>query len=1129
MKSILRNLAANILIITTAIPLANLNAQKGNIEFEHFTIDEGLSQNSIVRIFQDSRGFLWICTFGGLNRYDGYQFKIFRNIPGDSTSLSNNNILSICEDRNGDVWIGTYGGGINRYDRKLEKFKRYVYNTNNPNSLSNNFVTSIIQDKSGTLWFGTFGGGLNKFDSEEEKFVHYKYDNNNENSLSNNSVIAICEDISGLIWIGTNGGGLNSFDKDEEIFYTYKTDSNNPRSISNNKISSILQDRSGKIWVGTFEGGLNAFSPSPHLYTKKNSSKEILFYHFKHDPDNQNSISSNGIFSLYQDIWGDIWIGTDGGGLNKLILDKSFTKQFRLQLDTKSLRDKHVKFINYKHDPNDNLSLTDNRIWSIYEDKSGILWVGTNAGLNKLDVQKKQFKHYSYDPVNPGSLSDGDVSSIFEDSEGNLWIGTGSGGLNLYDAKTDGFIKYNSDPDNPNSLSNDEVFCIFQDKIGNLWIGTYGGLNKLNSKYVSDVRKNKSLPSFICYTHNPDDPKSLSDNRVYSILEDRSGNLWIGTLNGGLNRLSQDYNEGNNTSSPTFQHFKHIPDDPNSLSADRVFSIYQDRQGTIWVGTWAGGLNKLLFTDESGKSTEGNSNVSFIRYINDPEDPNSLSDNEVLSIYEDIAGNLWIGTYGGGLNMFDTEQETFMHYMETDGLSNNVVLGILEDENKNLWLSTLKGLNKFNPDSKTFAHFDVRDGLLSNEFSLGVHNSKNGEMYFGGINGFNKFHPDSIKDISYVSPISITDFKLFNQSVPIGIDTSNNRSILSQSITETEQIDLTYEDYVISFEFAALDFHVPEKINYSYLMEGFDKNWNQTDATRRYATYTNLDPGEYTFKVKRAGSTGYINDALASIKIIIHPPWWRTVWAYLLYVFLIVGSTFLLFALQIRRIRLKHEIEMSRFEAKKLHEVDEMKSTFFANISHEFRTPLTLILGPVKELIDKEKNSEKKDELKIVHKNADMLYGLVNQLMDLSKLEAGKMTLKTCEEDLVQILKGLVLSFTSLAEKKNITLNFNSEPDEIIAYTDVDKIEKIVINILSNAFKFTPVDGIINVTVKTTSPFSSQNIKGETQRESADIIISDSGIGIPTKRLENIFDRFYQVDGSHTREHSFNQRVGGTT
>ncbi|MEE9571612.1 MAG: two-component regulator propeller domain-containing protein, partial [Candidatus Neomarinimicrobiota bacterium] len=620
--------------------LTSPSFSQNNTSFEKFSTEQGLSQNSILHILQDSCGFLWVCTFDGLNRYDGYQFKIFRNIPGDSTSLSNNKILSICEDKRGDIWIGTYGGGLNKYDRRTDKFKRYKHSNDNPNSLSADNVTSIIQDKSGYLWVGTLGGGLNKFDIDEERFIHYEYDISNKSSISSNTIISIYEDRSGIIWIGTYGGGLNRFDRKTEIFDHYKNDVNDPRSISNNIITSILEDKSGKIWVGTFEGGLNVFSPPPNISSNKDGNEGIAFYHFKHNPSNHNSISSNGILSITQDIWGNIWVGTDGGGLNKLLMQKQILSAFS------NFKNEDVKFLHFKKDPNDILSLSDDRVWSIFEDKSGILWIGTNAGLNKLDVQKKQFQHYSYDPVNPGSLSDGDVSSIFVDNAGNLWIGTGSGGLNLYDAKDDKFIKYKNDPDNPNSLSNDEVFSIFQDKAGNLWIGTYDGLNKLNTEYISGINNNKSPPPFISYKHNPEDPNSLSDNRVYSILEDKSGNLWIGTLDGGLNRLLPGSINGSKKSSPIFQHYRHEPDDPTSLSSDRVSSIYEDSRGTIWIGTWGGGLNKIQITDNLSESVNTNSDVTFIHYKNNPDNPNTLSDDGVPSIYEDYSGNLWIGTYG---------------------------------------------------------------------------------------------------------------------------------------------------------------------------------------------------------------------------------------------------------------------------------------------------------------------------------------------------------------------------------------------------------------------------------------------------------------------------------------------------
>ena len=1067
---------------------------QSDVNFERISTEQGLSQNSIVRIFQDSRGFLWLCTFDGLNRYDGYQFKIFRNISDDSTSLSNNKVLSICEDYQGNIWIGTYGGGLNKFERAKETFKRYLQS--NQNSLSSNIVTSIIQDKDTNLWIGTFGGGLNKFNPQKEKFIHYNHRNDDKNSISSNNIIALQEDQYGILWVGTLDG-LNRFDKSNQTFTTYKFDSGNPASISNNKISSISEDNLGNIWVGTFEGGLNVFSQHSNDPLKRGYDKKIKFFHFVHNPNDKKSISSNGILSIYQDSWGDTWIGTDGGGLNKTTVDKNPFANYN------SRDERAVQFLHFIHNPKNSLSLSEDRVWSILEDKSGILWIGTNAGLNKVDVRKKQFESYSYNPLEPGSISDGDVSSILKDSFGNLWVGTGGGGLNLFDQKNQTFIHFKHNPNNSTSLSNDEVFSLYQDAHNNLWIGTYGGLNKLSSEYLAGIKTDPS-PVFNSYKHDPSDTNSLSDNRVYSILEDHYGILWIGTLDGGLNRLIQEVETKN--SSPTFQHFKHNPGDPNSISADRVFSIFEDSRNNIWIGTWGGGLNKILIDEALRKERNKYFTAKFVHYKNEPDNPFSLSDNGVLSIYEDHRGTLWIGTYGGGLNKFDNNSETFNHFTKADGLTNNVILGILEDPGGNLWLSTIMGLNKFNPKNNTFNHFNSNDGLPGNEFSLGTFINKNGEMYFGGTNGFIKFHPDSIKDINYVSPVIITDFKIFNRSVPIGMDSSTNRSILSHSILETKQIDLNHDDYVISFEFASIDFHRPDKIKYLYIMEGFDREWNLTDASRRTANYTNLDPGNYTFKVKTEGNSDNLKEAIASIKIFIHPPWWKTFWAYSVYVFLFAGTLLVLYLLQMRRIRLKHEIAMSKFEAKKLQEIDELKSNFFANISHEFRTPLTLIIGPIKDLINTEKDLQKQENLNNIHRNADMLYGLVNQLMDLSKLEAGKMKLNTCEKDIVPIIKSLVQSFESLAERKKITLTFQSDKDEIILFIDVEKIEKIVINILSNAIKFTKEGKQIKVSL-------------ELVNEKVEIIISDEGIGIPKDRINNIFDRFYQVDGTHTREH----------
>jgi signal transduction histidine kinase/ligand-binding sensor domain-containing protein/DNA-binding response OmpR family regulator len=1086
----------HLLIVFSFLFISKLSfPQNEEIQFEHINVEQGLSQNTIYCIFQDSRGFIWFGSQDGLNRYDGYGFTIFKHNPDDPTSLSANVIWCIYEDGFGVLWIGTLGGGINKFDREKEQFIDYRHNPDDSTSLSNNTVLSIYEDNSSELWIGTEGGGLNKLVRGESKkspptFVHYKHDPNEPNSLSHNVAYSICEDKSGVLWIGTLGGGLNELisgdnERSHPTFKHYKHDPVNPSSISDNLIYSVYEDNFGELWIGTVNGGLNK------LIRSDNKKSPPTFIRYTHDPNNPTSLSNNRVESIYEDNSGILWVGTQRG-LSKLSRSDN--------------EESPVNFIHYTHDPNNPTSLSDNRVQSIYEDKSGVLWIGTEGGgLNKFNLKNKQFNYYTNEPDNPASLSNNIVLSIYEDKSGVLWIGTYGGGLNkLIRGDTEEspptFIQYKHDPNDPTSLGSNIVLSIYEDKSGVLWIGTYdGGLNKL---IRSDSEESPS--TFIQYKRDRNDPTSLRSTTVFSICEDKSGDLWIGTMGGGLNKLIKGDTE---ESSPTFIHYKNDPNDPTSFPDDStnlndhtVFSIYEDNSGVLWIGTRSGGLNKLV----RGDSKE--SPPTFIHYTYDPNDPTSISANSIYSIYEDNSGELWIGTVGGGLNKFNRQKEQFKRYREIDGLPNNVIYGILEDDYGNLWVSTNKGLSKYNPKTKIFKNYDMKDGLRSNEFDQGAYyKSKSGEMFFGGINGIDFFHPDSIKGNPNIPPIVFTDFQLNNKPVFFGFDTTLNRAILNKSITETNEIELIHNDKVISFEFAALDFHSPAKNKYAYMLEGFEEDWKFTDASRRYVTYTNLDPGEYTFIVKGSNNNGIWNEEGATLKLIILPPWWQTIWAFILYAVIVLTVVYYTWKLQLKRVRIKHEYEMSRFETQKLHEMDQMKSRFFTNVSHEFRTPLTLILGPANDLINKEEDKSKKEELKIIRKSADRLHGLVNQLLDLSKLEADRMKLETCAENIIPLLKGLVLSFASLADRKKITLKFNSVAMELVVYIDRDKIEKIINNIISNSFKYTSEGGKIDVNVS----------KDEKNLE---IKISDTGMGISKERIDKVFDRFYQVDGSHTKE-----------
>lgn len=1043
----MRDLIGLVLIITFC--QAVVKPQTEVVQFEHYSLEEGLSQNTVYCVLQDADGFLWLGTADGLNRYDGYQFRVFRNDPNDSTSISANRIFALCEDKTKTLWVGTYGGGLNRYDRGTESFIRYKNDPNDPGSISDDEVLSIYEDKFNVLWVGTDGGGLNKFIREKGKFKCYRNNPEDPTSLSNDEIRSIFEDHLGSLWVGTNSGGLNKFDREKELFIQYRNNIKDPQSISDDGVLSIYEDSDDNLWIGTGNGGLNKFDQKDELFTR-----------YTNNSANQNSISANRVFTILEDQSRNLWIGTMEGGLNKYITE-------------------HNKFISYRSNPDNSNSLSSDGIFSLFEDKTGVLWIGTyGGGVNKLDQSKEQFILFRNDPYNPNSLSNNGVFSICEDQYGIIWVGT-SGGLNKFDRKVRKFTAYHHNPSNTYSLSDEEVISIYEDKSGELWIGTYGGgLNLFNRR----------TNQFISFKNNPNDNNSLSANEIFSICEDDLGNLWIGTDGGGLNKFDRRTKQ--------FTRYLHNPNDETTISANRIFSIHKDYDGNMWIGTDSGGLNK--FDRTTGK---------FKHYKYKPGDAASLSNDGVLSIYQSKIGELWIGTYGGGLNKFDLSKEKFEQYRIKNGLPSDVVYGILEDGSGNLWMSTNNGLSKFNPVNGTFKNYEVTDGLQGNEFNQGsYYKTKTGEMIFGGPNGFNFFHPDNIKNNLCPPQIVITDFQLLHKPVSIGYDSLFGRTILQNSISKTEQIELSYDDNIISFEFTSLDFRNPKKNKYAYIMEGFDEDWTHTDASRRIATYTNLDPGEYTFKVKGSNNDGIWNEAGTSLKIIINPPWWETWWAYFSYAAAIIIIMLLVRQYDLKRQKLKQQLELEREHADKLEEIDQMKSRFFTNISHEFRTPLTLILGPAEKIISETIDTNAGKQAGLIKRNANRLLDLINQLLDLSKIEAGKLKLEASRSNLSSFVKGIAEAFETIAEKKDITLKIQIEKQNIDAYFDKDKMQKIVTNLLSNAFKFTMESGEVELKLF------------ETARNSVMLSVRDSGVGISEKDLPKIFDRFYQSDSSTTRE-----------
>ncbi len=783
--------------------------------------------------------------------------------------LSQSGVHCIMQDSKGFMWFGTWDG-LNKYDGY--NFTVIKNDSEYPHSLSNNSIRAIYEDREGIFWIGTDGGGLNRFDSRFKRegkkyFVRYQNNPDDPHSLSHDKVNSVFEDHEGIIWIGTEGGGLNKLDREKEQFIRYRHNPDDPHTLSHDKVNSVYEDHKGVLWIGT-EGGLSRFDrekeqfiryqndpDNPHSLGHNNISvlcedhegvlwigtegglsrfdrEKEQFTRYQNDSDNPHSLSHNNVRTIYEDQWNVLWIGTEGGGLNKFDRKKE-------------------QFVRYQNDPNNPRSLSHDVVWSVYGDRSGMLWIGTyTGGLNKFDRGKEQFVHYKNDPNNPDSLSHNNVWSLYEDRDRILWIGTDTG-LNRFDRERGEFILYQHDPDNPRTLSHNEVWLVYEDRSGIFWAGTYSGLNKFdrNSGHVTRYMN----------------PFNKASNKIRAVREDLSDMLWVGTGD-GLYQFDRE--------KEAFIRYQNDPDNPHSLSHNSVWTIYEDMSGVLWIGT------------EDGLCQFDREKKQFVRYQNNPDDPNSLSNNWCLSVCEDQRGDLWIGTVNG-LNQYDRSKETFTRYREKDGLPNDVIYGILEDRRGHLWLSTNKGLSKFDPQKGVFKNYDATDGLQSNEFNVGAyHSNGEGELFFGGIKGFNAFYP-SEKDNPYLPSIVITDFRIFNEPVEVG-----ENSLLRKPVEDTDEIRLSYRERVFSFEFVALHFASPEKNQYAYMVEGFDKDWIYS-GTRRFATYTNLPAGKYVFRAKGSNSDGLWNEEGASIILItITPPPWKTWWAYTLYASLLGGAVF---------------------------------------------------------------------------------------------------------------------------------------------------------------------------------------------------------------------------------------------
>ncbi len=924
------------------------NAQPERVQFHHLKTDMGLSQSSVQCIAQDSIGFLWFGTEDGLNRYDGYEFKVYRNDPADSFSISDNYIWRLLKSRNGDLWIGTLKGGLNRYEMSTGRFIAYRNTPEDSTSLSNDNVTGLYEDKSGTLWVGTWGGGLCRLDPGARGFVRYRHDPKNANSLSGNFISSIKEDATGDLWVGT-WQGLTRVDRTRTRFTRYAQSPDTPGNLSSNLIWDLLVDRHDDVWIAT-RAGLNR-------YDRDNGK----FVRYSHNPQVSGSLSSNIVASMLEDNGGNFWVGTYEGGVG--VLDRSSNM-----------------FVHYKQGMNPPDGPIRNDVLAIHEDRSGIIWFGTTGGISSYDPHADKFHLYAATQDDPKGLNN--VRSICQSRKGGILVGLNDGGVKRIDRQGHVLEGWRTGENDPHSLSSNKVLSVLEQRDGTLWVGTQGG--GLN-------RSSRGAPGFERYENNPRNLQTLSDNTVIALLEDREGGVWAGTNGGGLNRFDPAWKR--------FIRYQYSPG-PGSLSGDWIWSLYEDSKGAIWVGTWTRGLNRLDRT--TGR---------FEAFLNDPANPKSLSNNSILCIREDKDGMLWVGTHGGGLNRFDPATNTFKRYTEKDGLPNNVVLGVLPDNHGNLWLSTNRGLSRFTPATGTFRNFDMYDGLQGNEFDHGAYcRLYDGTMLFGGIGGLNLFHPDSIRDNTFVPPVVLTGFSVFETPVS-----------LTQPIYSADRITLSFKENFFSFNFVALNYSSSNKNQYVYKLEGLDEEWVKA-GTRRVAYYTHVPPGTYVFRVEGSNNDGVWNNLGAQISVVVTPPFWGTWWFRALSSMTLVAGLVLFYR---RRVQgLEKEKRVQQEFSMRLMESQENERKRIAGELHDSLGQNLLVIRnrALLGLKDTELSKQARDQL-------NQISSVATQAID--EVRAISYDLRPYQLDRLGLTKAIRSITSGLASSVQFSMHVDSIDDEV--------------------------------------------------------------------------------------------------
>ncbi|QPH40838.1 hybrid sensor histidine kinase/response regulator transcription factor [Pedobacter endophyticus] len=997
-------------LLCLSISLAIFPA-KAQLSFSNLAVENGLSQNSVIAIAQDSTGLIWLGTRQGLNRYDGHHFKTYKHDPKIAGSISNGEITSILTDTKGTIWVGTTAG-LNRYNEKTDDFQLIK-------GLSSKGIEVVYQDRNKQIWVGTLNG-LNLLTSDKsDRFKTFRFGNQPNDPA--NSIYAIFKAKNGEVWVGT-GNGIFTINLKNGKYECRKMHFR--QALPSNYVTALTADDAGNIWIGT-ANGLCRYHPL-------SGSMQVFF----HDNSNPHSLIHNDIREVVANPNGQLWVGTQDG--------------------LSILNPKNLRFVNYQHDPEINNTISHNSIHSIFIDRNKNTWVGTYfGGVNMVYPVTTKFKVYRNSRFTP-SISGNVISAMVEDSQHNLWIGTEGGGLNYYNRKTNSFKSYKTNSEDPNSISSNLIKMMVSEGRGSnrLIIGTHrGGLNIFDPatgrfQHVKNVKNSAG---------------AIGSAEIVALQVDRRGTVWVGSQNGLTTLRQQNGKYPAQTTKSTLDRY---------LVNKTIQHLFEDSRGDLWIGTNAG-LYRFNFITKQ-----------FTQFYRDETREGKLQSDYINCIAENSAGHILIGTYFGGLSIYHPKTNQFKTYTEHNGLINNNVLSVVEDEKQNLWISTANGLSELNPATGRFRNYTKSDGLAGNEFNARSYfKDSRGEIFLGGINGLTSFYPRDIQLNKYVSPLILTELKLFNQPVQVNGDDG----LLRAPINDSKKLVFKHNQNHFTIEFALLNFVKPDKNKYGYFLAGYDREWNYTATPS--ATYTNLPAGKYRFLVKATNNDGIPGKAVSVTEVIIKPAVWATWWAYLLYFIAFSAILFLVVRFLFLRALLK-----------RTKDIQQMKLRFFTNVSHEIRTPLTLILGPLERLLKSSHNlPEIHQQVVPIKQNADRLMRLINELMDFRKTETGNLRLYAAKQDIVNFVHEIYQSFSQLAESRNITYTFVAKVASTEIWFDKTQMEKVFFNLLSNAFKFTKNNGSIRILIT----------------EDQDVVcieVRDNGVGIPEHSRDKLFSDFFQVE-----------------